>query len=70
MEDGKGRGGDLSAVERSAIDNATYDGANWALAPGVAGSVLEQMASKGLISLSRNHWLLTPMGYLCSVHAR
>jgi hypothetical protein len=62
-------GADLSSMERAAIDNATHDGTGWIIAPIVGSGVLETMATKGLIHLERDHWLLTPLGYACSVHA-
>lgn len=64
------RGRDLCALERSAIDSATFDGAHWTVSPNVPSNVIEKMASKALIYLEGDHWHLTSMGHACSVHAR
>ena len=62
-------GADLGSLERAAIDNATREGTNWIIAPGVPSGVLETLAGKRLIELDGDHWLLTAMGYACSAHA-
>jgi hypothetical protein len=69
MQNRQQPGGDLSPMERSAIDNTVHDGSSWVLAINVPDRTLERMASKGLIELNEYCWRLTALGYACSIHA-